>query len=62
MTPTLSVEAFHDSDTLLLVTPVTLRLPGVDGAVVSGPPVPLVVPVTLLDRPDWLFAASRART
>ena len=41
MTPTLSVEAVQDSETLVEVCPVTLRLVGAEGGLVSPPPPPL---------------------
>jgi len=51
VTPTLSVDAVHETEMLLLVVPVTVRFVGVDGAVVSDggdvPPPALNVRSTL---------------
>ena len=48
VTPTLSVEAFHFSDTLEEVLPVEVRPVGAEGAWVSEPPPPPPGPSRLM--------------
>ena len=61
MTPTLSVEAVHASETVLLVLLETTRFVGAVGGCVSGTGAP-VVALTAALAADWLPAASTART
>src|SRR6266511_210913 len=62
VTPTLSVDALHASDTLDAVVPVTVRFAGALGGVVSPPPPDWVVAETWLLAAETLPAASRALT
>ena len=62
MTPTLSVDAPHETEIDVIVEPVFVSVPGVEGAAVSPPPAQALVAAESDVFPERLPAASYAST